>query len=76
MKYVQGNDRYQSKVSMGCLDDTVDADNPVRVIDAFVDSLLLESFGFRLDYGENGRPAYHPADLLKLFIYGYLNRIR
>ena len=76
MKYVQGNDRYQSKISTGCLDETVDADNPVRVIDAFVDSLPLETFGFRLDYGENGRPAYHPADLLKLYIYGYQNRIR
>lgn len=76
MKYVQGNDRYQSKISTGCLDETIDADNPVRVIDAFVDTLPLETFGFRLDYGENGRPAYHPADLLKLFIYGYQNRIR
>lgn len=76
MKYVQGKDRYQSKINIHCLDETVDADNPVRVIDAFVNSLPLEEFGFRLDYSEEGRPAYHPADLLKLYIYGYQNRIR
>ena len=76
MVYLQGNDRYQSRISTHCLDETIAADNPVRVIDAFVDSLPLKDFGFRMDYGENGRPAYHPADLLKLYIYGYQNRIR
>jgi transposase len=76
MKYVQGKDRHQSRISTHCLDETVDADNPVRIIDAFVDSLPLETFGFRLDYREEGRPAYHPSDLLKLYIYGYQNRIR
>lgn len=76
MKYVQGNDRYQSKISTHCLDETIESGNPVRVIDAFVDSLPLEEFGFRLDYREEGRPAYHPSDLLKLYIYGYQNRIR
>lgn len=76
MKYVQGKDRYQSSISTHCLDETVEADNPVRIIDAFVDSLPLEEFGFRMNYREEGRPAYHPADLLKLYIYGYQNRIR
>ena len=76
MKYVQGNDRHQSRISTHCLDETVEPDNPVRVIDAFVDSLPLEEYGFRVDYREEGRPAYHPADLLKLYIYGYQNRIR
>ena len=51
-------------------------DNEVRLIDMFVDSLKLEDFGFKFDFMENGRPAYHPSVLLKLYIYGYLNRIR
>lgn len=76
MKFLKGKDRHQVEISTLCLDETVEPNNPVRVIDAFVDSLPLEGFGFRLNYGEDGRPAYHPADLLKLFIYGYQNRIR
>ena len=76
MKYVQGKDRFQVEISTRCLDEMVDQDNPVRVIDVFVDSLPLEEFGFKVDYNENGRPAYHPSDLLKLYIYGYQNRIR
>jgi len=48
----------------------------VRIIDLFVDSLSIKDYGFRTDFIENGRPAYHPADLLKLFIYGYLNKVR
>jgi len=54
----------------------VDADNEVRLIDLFVDSLNLSELGFKDDFEENGRPAYHPGALLRLFIYGYLNRIR
>jgi transposase len=48
----------------------------VRIIDLFVDSLSIKDYGFRMDFVENGRPAYHPADLLKLFIYGYMNKVR
>ena len=55
---------------------SIEDDNEVRLIDLFVDSLNLADFGFKVEYIENGRPAYHPGDLLKLFIYGYLNRIR
>jgi transposase len=51
-------------------------ENEVRLIDVFVESLKLEEFGFKTEFIENGRPAYHPADLLKLYIYGYLNRVR
>ncbi|WP_426064402.1 IS1182 family transposase [Flavobacterium sp. DSP2-3-1] len=51
-------------------------DNEIRLIDLFVDSLKLADFGFAFGFVENGRPAYHPSDLLKLFIYGYLNRMR
>jgi len=53
------------------LDQSIDPDNEVRMIDLFVDSLSIKDYGFRMDYIENGRPAYHPSDLLKLFIYGY-----
>ena len=59
------------------MDDYVGPDNPVRFIDAFVDGLDLEAAGFqRVQPADKGRPGYDPADLLKLYIYGYLNRIR
>lgn len=76
MKYLQGENRDQITLFPVSLNDAVEAENEVRLIDVFVDSLKLEEFGFRIDHGENGRPAYHPADLLKLYIYGYLNKIR
>ncbi len=76
MKYIQGQDRNQISLFPVSLEASVDEDSEVRVIDAFVDGLDLEQLGFTLDFGENGRPAYHPGDLLKLFIYGYMNRIR
>lgn len=63
-------------MQMFCLEDAIDKDNDVRLIDLFVSSLQLNEQGFDMNFEENGRPAYHPADLLKLFIYGYLNRIR
>jgi transposase len=76
MKYMKKQDRTQTYLFPVSLDDSIDADNQVRLIDVFVDSLDLEDFGFHADHGENGRPAYHPADLLKLYIYGYMNKIR
>ena len=76
MKYIQGTNRNQLTLFPVSLDDSIDPDNEVRVIDLFVESLNFSKLGFRVDHIENGRPAYHPADLLKLFIYGYLNRIR
>mgnify|MGYP001386905231 CR=1 FL=1 len=76
MKYLQGQNREQTYLFPVSLDEAVEAENEVRLIDIFVDSLKLEKFGFRVDHTENGRPAYHPADLLKLYIYGYLNRQR
>jgi len=76
MKYIQGQSRSQTYLFPVTLDDAISGDNEVRLIDVFVDSLSLESYGFQIDHGENGRPAYHPADLLKLFIYGYMNKIR
>ena len=76
MKYIQGQNRNQTLLFPVSLDEAVDPENEVRIIDLFVNSIDLSDFGFRVDYGENGRPAYHPADLLKLYIYGYLNKIR
>jgi transposase len=76
MKFIQGQDRTQIHIFPVSLDATIDPDNEVRTIDLFVDSLQLKDFGFRVDFPENGRPAYHPSDLLKLYIYGYLNKLR
>jgi transposase len=76
MKYIIGKDRTQIPLFASSLDEAIAQDNEIRLIDLFVDSLKLADFGFRLDYIENGRPAYHPSDLLKLYLYGYLNRIR
>lgn len=75
-KYIQGQNRAQTYLFPVTLDDAVDAQNEVRLIDLFVDGLDLGEFGFTVQHTENGRPAYHPSDLLKLYIYGYLNRVR
>ena len=74
MKFIKGENRDQ--MQFFCLEQAVDRDNEVRLIELFVNALQLKDFGFKSEFDENGRPAYHPADLLKLFIYGYLNRIR
>ena len=76
MKYIKGQNRTQTTLFPVSLDDAVNAENEVRLIDLFVDSLSLQEFGFKVEFVENGRPAYHPADLLKLFIYGYMNKMR
>ena len=77
MGFVQGVHRDQLVMFPELLDDYIAEDNPVRFIDAFVDSLDLQALGFeRAVPRETGRPPYHPGDLLKLYVYGYLNRIR
>jgi transposase len=76
MKFIQGHNRTQINLFPVSLDDSIDPDNEVRIIDLFVDSLSIKDYGFRTDFVENGRPAYHPSDLLKLFIYGYMNKAR
>jgi transposase len=76
MKFINGTNRNQLPLFASSIDDAIGQDNEIRLIDLFVDSLKLPDFGFSFDFVENGRPAYHPSDLLKLFIYGYLNRIR
>jgi len=75
-RFVEGEDRRQPTLLPSCLDDYVNEDNPARVIDVFVDELDLEALGFRMMLAATGRPAYHPAALLKLYIYGYLNRVQ
>jgi len=76
MKFIQGHNRTQINLFPISLDQSIDPENEVRIIDLFVESLSIKDYGFRTDFIENGRPAYHPADLLKLFIYGYLNKVR
>ena len=74
MKFITGKDRNQTEFF--CLEQAIAQDNEVRLIDLFVASINLADFGFDMQFIDNGRPAYHPSELLKLFIYGYLNRIR
>jgi len=76
MKFIQGQNRTQIHLFPVSLEESIDADNEVRIIDLFVESLSLKDFGFDMDFIENGRPAYQPSDLLKLYLYGYLNKIR
>ena len=76
MKFIQGYDRTQTALFPLTLEQSIGQDNEVRIIDLFVDSLPLSTYGFEMEYVENGRPAYHPSDLLKLYIYGYLNKTR
>lgn len=76
MKFINGTNRNQLPLFASSIDDAIAQDNEIRLIDLFVDSIKLPDFGFTFDFVENGRPAYHPSDLLKLFIYGYLNRMR
>ena len=76
-RFIEGQSRTQSALLPACLEDYVVEDNPVRVIDVFVDELDLGNLGFKAVAPlETGRPAYHPSMLLKLYLYGYLNRIQ
>ncbi|WP_428000689.1 transposase [Acidovorax sp.] len=76
-RFIEGEDRQQVTMLPECLDDYIAQDNPVRVVDVFVEELDLPALGFDgANPAVTGRPAYHPAVLLKLYIYGYLNRIQ
>ena len=76
-RFVVGEARGQSTLFPERLDDFITEDNPVRVIDVFVEELDLRALGFEgVDPQATGRPAYHPATVLKIYIYGYLNRIQ
>src|ERR1700748_503959 len=77
MTHISGHDRSQTLLLPEAIDDYVGSDNPVRFIDAFVDGLDLAAASFaHVEPKVTGRPGYAPADLLKLYIYGYLNRVR
>jgi transposase len=76
-RFVEGEDRKQVTLLPECLDDYIEAENPVRVIEVFVDELDLGELGFvGVEPLATGRPSYHPAVMLKIYIYGYLNRIQ
>ena len=76
-RFIQGESRTQSTLLPECLDDYISEENPVRVVEAFVEQLDLGALGFDgVVPAATGRPSYHPAVLLKLYIYGYLNRIQ
>ena len=76
-RFIEGEQRSQCVLFPETLDEWITDDNPVRVVDAFVEELDLAELGFaRAEPAETGRPAYHPGTLLKIYIYGYLNRIQ
>src|ERR1700688_772363 len=75
--FVQGADRQQTTLLPECLDDWIDERNSIRAVDVFVEALDLRDLGFEgVDPAATGRPAYHPSPMLKLYIYGYLNRVQ
>ena len=76
-RYIGGQERSQLILLPDCLDDYVGEDNPVRIVDAFIDELDLAELGFAGVIPEaTGRPSYHPVTLLKIYLYGYLNRVQ
>lgn len=74
-RFIEGCDRHQRQLLPDCIDDYVGEDSSVRVIDVFIDELDLSALGFA-DAASTGRPGYHPATLLKLYLYGYLNQVQ
>jgi transposase len=74
-RFIEGRDRRQCLLLPDCVDDYVGDNSLVRVVDAFIDALDLPPLGFR-DSAATGRPGYHPATLLKLYLYGYLNQVQ
>src|SRR5437867_10704128 len=76
-RFIDGEDRMQPALLPHSLEDYVDEENPVRVIEVFIDELDLAALGFSgMTPAATGRPAYHPSTLLKIYLYGYLNRIQ
>ena len=74
--FIEGEDRRQATLFPDRLDDYIAEDSAVRVIDVFIDDLDLSGLGFKTEPSDTGRPAYHPATMLKLYVYGYLNRVQ
>src|SRR5215213_3076104 len=76
-RFIDGEDRTQQALLPHSLEDYVDGENPVRVIEVFIDELDLAALGFSgVTPAATGRPAYHPSTLLKIYLYGYLNRVQ
>ena len=73
--FIQGEDRNQATLFPERLDDYIAEENSVRVIDVFIDDLDISGLGFKTEPNDTGRPAYHPTTMLKLYVYGYLNRV-
>src|SRR5215212_9030294 len=76
MQYIKGTDRTQAVLFPQSLDEIIDLSNEVRIIDLFAESIDHAQFSFHVKSSLEGRPPYHPKDLLKLYVYGYLNSIR
>ena len=74
--FIEGESRHQATMFPERLDDYVAEDNAVRVIDVFIDDLDISGLGFKTEPNDTGRPAYHPTTMLKIYIYGYLNRVQ
>src|SRR5207237_7822634 len=76
-RFIDGEDRMQQTLLPNSLEDYISEENPVRVIEVFIDELDLAALGFAgMTPAATGRPAYHPATLLKIYLYGYLNRLQ
>jgi transposase len=74
--FIEGEDRTQATLFPERIDDYVAEDSPVRVVDVFIDDLDVSGLGFRTEPNATGRPSYHPKMMLKLYVYGYLNRVQ
>ena len=74
--FIKGEDRHQATLFPERLDDYIAEDSAVRVIDVFLDDLDLSGLGFRTEPNDTGRPPYHPSTMLKIYVYGYLNRVQ
>src|SRR6266508_6938394 len=76
-RFIDGEDRMQQTLLPHCLEDYVGEENPVRVIEVFIEELVIAALGFAgMTPAATGRPAYHPSTLLKIYLYGYLNRLQ
>ena len=76
-RFIDGEDRLQQTLLPNSLEDYVSEENPVRVVEVFIDELDLAALGFSgMTPAATGRPAYHPSTLLKIYLYGYLNRVQ
>jgi transposase len=74
--FIEGRNRGQATLFPARLDEALGEDHPVRVVDAFIDALEFKTLGFNVEPEVTGRPGYHPATMLKIYLYAYLNQIQ